>query len=816
MSGNRPADQRTSPWTPTALPVRIGPISTEIPRVHLTSFVGREREIEAVIDLLQRRDVRLITLTGTGGIGKTRLALQVAERVRSQFADGVRFVPLATAHDPDLVILTIANHLSLRDTADHPLIDRLRGYLGDRDLLLVLDNFEHLLDAALPVADLLETCPRLTVVCTSRIRLGISGEHVVTVPPLAVPEDDHLQQAEAIQLFAQRASASSSSFALTEDNLQEVTDLCRRLDGLPLAIELAAARTSVLTPRAMLARIEHRLDLLSDGPRDAPARLRDMRDTIAWSYDWLTEQEQIVFRRVAVFSGGFTLDAAATVANRVPDILGTIMPLVAKSMLVPVAGSDDTPRFTMLETLREYGTEQLLTAGDDADTRARHAMYFLELAEQTDWCWFMSLEEGERMLDRQASEASNMRAALRWFQRQGDYASVMRMASMLGALWVVSGHTQEGRYWLELALEHGSEVSDSLRGKALAVLSWTVNMQGHTERAVDLAEEGLRIFRSRDEPLNTAQSLVLSAIPACRIGQYDHAIERFDEARDILEKLDEPDWARNFMITLLAEMGMIALTRGDIARSEKYFQVALERQLERGVPPGHSHMYGHLVLAGLGDIARARGDPVTAFHFYRDCLALGWRYHNTRALAYGLGAIAGAMAALSRHSTAARLFGASESIHAAFGFPFNADTLDRQRALGLPEPWAREGEPIVVYQNLHRSLSRRPALPPIADPDAATREWEAGRLLAPDDAVAEALALRIDTPLSTLEEDFGLTSRELEVLRHLVEGKSDRAIADALFISQRTSATHVRHIYDKLRVSSRAAAAAFAVRHGLS
>jgi DNA-binding CsgD family transcriptional regulator len=392
----------------------------------------------------------------------------------------------------------------------------------------------------------------------------------------------------------------------------------------------------------------------------------------------------------------------------------------------------------------------------------------------------------------------------------------MRMASRLAALWVISGHTREGQHWLELALQRGSHAPEPLRGKALVILSWTVNMRGQPGRATTLAEEALKIFRTYNEPLQIAQCLVLSGVPAYRNGNYDHAIARFEEAHAILSSLDEPKWVRNFIITLLSEMGMIAMIQGKIAKAGELFNSALVRQLEQGVAAGHSHIIGYIVLAGLGDVARAKGDPVTAFHFYQECLALGWRYHISRAISYGLGGVAGALAALSLHSAAARLFGASEALHETFGFPFDVDTFDRQRALGLPEPWARNGEPIRVYQNLRQAPGGRPDLPPVADPEAAAREWAAGRSLLLEDAVSEALAIEIGEPAPLPEADFGLTGRELEVLRLLVEGKSDRAIAMELFISQRTAATHVRHIYDKLGVSSRAAAAAFAVRHGLS
>ncbi len=276
--------------------------ATAVLPVPLTSFVGREREINTVADLLRCPDVRLLTLTGTGGIGKTRLALRVVDEVANKYDDGVAFVALAAVRDPDLVLPAVAQVLNVPDAAGQPLADRLQAYLADRNLLLVLDNVEHLLDAAVQFVNLLATSPGLTILCTSRTRLGLSGEHVFTLAPLTTEV--------ARQLFEERAQALTQAFALNDDLAATVDAICDRLDGLPLAIELAAARTNVLPPRALLARLEHRLDVLADGPRDAPTRLRDMRGAIAWSHDLLMEQEQVLFRRLGVFIGGFTLEAA--------------------------------------------------------------------------------------------------------------------------------------------------------------------------------------------------------------------------------------------------------------------------------------------------------------------------------------------------------------------------------------------------------------------------------------------------------------------------------------------------------------------------
>ena len=328
----------------------------------LTSFVGREGEIAQVRDLLHRPDVRLITLTGPGGVGKTRLALRVAGELESGFADGAAFVDLTPLTDPALVAPTVAQAFGIRETGDRPIAERLADVLRDRDLLLVLDNFEQVADAAPLVGRLLAACPHLTVLVTSRAPLRLSAERVVAVPPLALPAPDRsiADQAatEAVRLFVARAQAARADFALTEENASDVAEVCRRLDGLPLAIELAAARVPHLPPSALLRRLDARLPLLTGGARDLPDRQRTMRDAITWSHDLLTPEEQVLFRRLAVFVGGGTLEAAEAVAGapgeRALAVLDGVASLVAKSLLRQEDGPDGEPRYRMLETVREF------------------------------------------------------------------------------------------------------------------------------------------------------------------------------------------------------------------------------------------------------------------------------------------------------------------------------------------------------------------------------------------------------------------------------------------------------------------------------
>ncbi|MDP9368914.1 MAG: NB-ARC domain-containing protein, partial [Chloroflexota bacterium] len=400
------------------LPER-GPVATPLP-APLTSFVGREREVELVTALLCRGDVRLVTLTGPGGTGKTRLALRLGEDLAGYFGDGVVFVPLAAVTDPDLVLPTVAGVLGVRPAGDQPLTDLLAVTLQDRHLLLVLDNFEQVVEAAPLVTALLAACPRLTVLVTSRVRLQVSGEQAFPVPPFALPAPGEgtvscLEAVEAVRLFVARARAAKPDFALTEENGTIVAEVCRRLDGLPLAIELAAARIAHLPPAALLARLERRLPLLTGGARDLPARQRTIRNTIAWSHDLLVPEEQVLFRRLAVFVGGFTLAAAEAVASTSDDlgldVFNGVCSLADKSLLREEDGPGGEPRYLMLETIREFELEQLAAAGEEAAIRDRHAAFFADLAAAIApyLPWRADADAAVARLD---ADQDNLRAAL--------------------------------------------------------------------------------------------------------------------------------------------------------------------------------------------------------------------------------------------------------------------------------------------------------------------------------------------------------------------------------------------------------------------
>ena len=487
------------------------PYSSALP-LPTTPFIGREAELAALTAMVTNRQTRCLVLVGPGGVGKTRLALQLADAVAGTFADGAIVVPLAPVRHPDLVLTTIARALGMWEVGDQPIADRLREALRDRDLLLILDNFEHLLPAAPHVADLIAACPKVMVLVTSRARLNLAGEREQVVSPLAVPGDGpaagDVGDVPSVRLFGARAIDAAPDFTLTAANTATVAAICRRLDGLPLAIELAAAWMRILSPAALLARLDERLPLLIGGPRDLTPRLQSMRDAIGWSYDLLTSEEQTRFRRLAVFTGGFTLDAARAVFSDRDDrhaVLETLVTLSDRSLLRPITEDTGEPRFTMLETIREYGLEQLVASGEEDSIRTGHATYFLALAEriEPDLYGVRGLVQSLDALER---EHPNLRGTLDWWERRGDAARQLRLAAALWRFWLMRGYLGEGQAWLERSLRP-PDTAPSLRAKALvalALLAWPRHAQEDAltalAQAVDLVEgttnlDGLALAR---------------------------------------------------------------------------------------------------------------------------------------------------------------------------------------------------------------------------------------------------------------------------------------------------------------------------------
>lgn len=779
-------------------PIRLGAISqraysTAPLPASLTALIGRAPELATLTMLLRQPGVRLLTLVGPGGVGKTRLALEVAAAVDEDFAGGVALASLTPVTSYTQVPAAVAQALDLRESTERPLPEQIAAALRTQHLLLVLDNVEHVVEAAPFMAGLLSACPLLTILATSRAVLHITGERVFPVLPLALPNPALALTPEvalaspAVQLFVARAQAARPDFAVTPGNVAAISAICHRLDGLPLALELAAARTTHLPPAALLAHLEAPLTMLTGGPHDQPLRLQTLRDAITWSYDLLSPAEQRLCRRLAVFADGFTLEAAGAVGGEdATTTLDLIRALVEQSLLVQTELPVGVPRYGMLETIREFALERLAASEDDALARAAHAAFYLRLAEEAEP--HLIVAGSAQWVERLATDRPNLRAAATWALAHGQAEAVLRLAGTILSFAYARGEPREGQAWLEAALAADTAAPPRIRIDALFTASALAQVQGDFAHSAALSAQGLALAQEEGYAFGQARAHIALGITAEWQGEIDHAAEHYETARRLMHERDDPDRLPHWPLVPVANLADIALLRDDPALAGRLATEAVAGWRAMG------YLWG--VAQALGTAAAAaseRGDQVQAARLFEETLAFWLDSDDGRGIAGTLAGIAGVANHRGQFQAAARLLGTAWGIAEALGVRYLAHHVHAERVQAATRTHLGE--------------------------EAFALAWTQGWALPMEQAVVEArrvLALPAPMRPSAGSAPLRLLSpRETDVLRLLVRGHSDREIGAALQVSPRTVQTHVASLFAKFGVDSRVEVTALAIRRGL-